>query len=197
MKDIFKTGIVLLLVSLIAALALGMTNEVTKDKIAEQRFMANELAKREVLPTAASFEDVLGEPLDNLRYNFEPITEAYLGKDESGNIIGYVFKSTPTGFGGLIEVVTGIDVDGNVTGLRVGSHNETPGLGAKAKDIAFYSQYAGKSASTEIGTSKTAATGNDIQAITGATISSVAISDGANASIDAFNWILENGGIGN
>lgn len=197
MKDIFKTGIVLLLVSLIAALALGMTNEVTKDKIAEQRFMANELAKREVLPTAASFEDVLGEPLDNLRYNFEPITEAYLGKDESGNIIGYVFKSTPTGFGGLIEVVTGIDVDGNVTGLRVGSHNETPGLGAKAKDVAFYSQYAGKSASTEIGTSKTAATGNDIQAITGATISSVAISDGANASIDAFNWILENGGIGN
>lgn len=197
MKDIFKTGIVLLIVSLVAALALGMTNEVTKDKIAEQRFMANELAKREVLPAAASFEDVVGEPLENIKANFQPITEAYLGKDEAGNIIGYVFKSTPTGFGGIIEVVTGIDVDGNVTGLRVGSHNETPGLGAKAKDEAFYVQYAGKSASEMIGTSKTAASGNDIQAITGATISSVAISNGANASIDAFNWILENGGVGN
>lgn len=197
MKEIIKTGIVLLIVSLIAALALGMTNEVTKDKIAEQRFLANELAKRDVLPTAASFEDVTGESLDNLKTNFEPITEAYLGKDEAGNIVGYVFKSTPTGFGGIIEVVTGIDVDGNVTGLRVGSHNETPGLGAKAKDEAFYSQYAGKSASAEIGTSKTAASGNDIQAITGATISSVAISDGANASINAFKWILENGGVGN
>ncbi|HAS73312.1 MAG TPA: electron transporter [Clostridiales bacterium UBA8960] len=197
MKDIIKTGLVLLIVSLVAALALGMTNEVTKDKIAEQRFLANELAKKEVLSIAAVFEDITGENLEMLKDKFQPITEAYLGKDANGDVIGYVFKSTPTGFGGNIEVVTGIDVDGNVTGLRVGSHNETPGLGAKAKDEAFFGQYAGKSAASEIGTSKTSATGNDIQAITGATISSVAISNGANVSIEAFNWIIENGGIGN
>lgn len=197
MKDIIKTGLVLLIVCLVAAFALGMTNEVTKDKIAEQRFLANELAKSEVLSIATTFEDITGTDLDSLIENFQPITEAYLGKDASGEIVGYVFKSTPTGFAGNIEVVTGIDVNGTVTGLRIGSHNETPGLGAKAKDEAFFSQYANKSATSEIGTSKTSATGNDIQAITGATISSVAISNGANASIEAFNWIIENGGIGN
>ena len=197
MKDIIKTGLILLLVSVIAALALGMTNEVTKDKIAEQRYMANEQAKKEVLSSAASFEDITGEDLNSIVEKFEPIKEAYVGLDASGNVIGYVFKSTPTGFGGPIEVVTGIDLNGTVTGLRVGSHNETPGLGAKAKDEAFFGQYADKSAASAIGTSKTAASGNDIQAITGATISSLAVSNGANASVEAFNWILENGGIGN
>lgn len=197
MKQIIKIGLILLLISVVAALALGFTNEITKDRIAEQRFLANELAKKNVLPDAATFEDITGADLDTIIGEFEPVIEAYVGLDASGTAIGYVFKSTPTGFAGPIEVVTGINLEGQVTGLRIGAQKETPGLGAKAKDAPFYEQYTGLSASEPIGVSKTAATGNDIQAITGSTISSVAISDGANASIDAFNWILENGGIGN
>jgi len=196
MKQILKIGIILLLISAIAAFALGFTNEVTKDKIAEQRFLANEQAKKEVLPDAASFSDITGEDLEAIVAKFEPIQEAYVGLDASGTPIGYVFKSIPNGFSGAVVVVTGLSVDEMVTGLRVGSHNETPGLGAKAKDAPFYEQFAGKSSTSPIGVSKTAASGNDIQAITGATISSVAITKGANASIDAFNWILENGGVG-
>lgn len=196
MKQIIKIGLILLLISVVAALALGFTNEITKDRIAEQRFLANELAKKNVLPDAASFVDITGADLDKI-VAFAPVIEAYVGLDASGEAIGYVFKSTPTGFAGPIEVVTGINLEGQVTGLRIGAQKETPGLGAKAKDAAFYEQYTGLSAAEPIGVSKTAAEGNDIQAITGSTISSVAISDGANASIDAFNWILENGGIGN
>ncbi|MDH8678349.1 RnfABCDGE type electron transport complex subunit G [Fusibacter bizertensis] len=197
MKDILKTGLILLVICVIAALGLGLTNEVTKGPIAEQRFLANEQAKKEVLPDAASYADITGEDLESIVSQFNPVTEAYMGLDASGNTIGYVFKSTPTGFGGNVEVVTGISNDGTVTGLRVGSHNETPGLGAKAKDADFYEQYAGKSALDQIGVSKTSSDGNDIQAITGATISSAAITNGANASIDAFNWIIENGGLEN
>ena len=197
MKQIIKIGFILLLISAIAAFALGFTNEVTKDRIAEQRFLANEQAKKDVLPDAASFVDITGEDLEAIVSQFEPITEAYIGLDASGSPIGYVFKSTPNGFSGAVEVVTGVTIDEVVTGLRVGSHNETPGLGAKAKDAQFYDQFTGKSSTSQIGVSKTAASGNDIQSITGATISSVAISNGANASIDAFNWILENGGVGN
>lgn len=197
MKQIFKIGFILLLISAIAAFALGFTNEVTKDRIAEQRFLANEQAKKDVLPDAASFVDITGEDLEAIVSQFEPIIEAYIGLDASGSPIGYVFKSTPNGFSGAVEVVTGVNIDEVVTGLRVGSHNETPGLGAKSKDAQFYDQFTGKSSTSQIGVSKTAASGNDIQAITGATISSVAISNGANASIDAFNWILENGGVGN
>ncbi len=197
MKQILKIGFILLLISSVAAFALGFTNEVTKDRIAEQRFLANEQAKKDVLPEAASFVDITGEDLEAIISQFEPIQEAYVGLDASGAPIGYVFKSAPTGFGGAVVVVTGVNVDEVVTGLRVGSHNETPGLGAKAKDASFYDQFSGKSSTSQIGVSKTEASGNDIQAITGATISSVAISKGANASIDAFNWILENGGVGN
>jgi len=197
MKDILKTGIILLIICVVAALALGLTNEVTKDKIADQRKAANELAKKNVLPVADSFKDIEGDELKNITDNFLPISEAYVGLDASGNIIGYVFKSLPNGFSGAVEVVTGISVDGIVTGLRVGAHKETPGLGAKATDSAYYEQYTGKVTTSPIGVLKTDASGNDIQAITGATISSVAITAGANASIDAFNWILENGGTGN
>lgn len=194
MKDILKTGIILLIIAAVAAVALGLTNEVTKDKIAEQRFLANEQAKKAVLATAATFEDITGEDLDAITSTFAPVTEAYVGLDASGAVVGYVFKSTPNGFSGAIEVVTGVDVNGTVTGLRVGSHNETPGLGAKAKDTAYYEQYNGKLTDSPIGVSKTAASGNDIQAITGATITSVAVTDGANASIEAYKWVLENGG---
>lgn len=197
MKDIFKSGLILLIISFVAAMSLALTNEVTKDKIVEQRTMANELAKKEVLPEATRFEDITGEMALEITENFSPIVESYVGYDASDAVVGYVFKSKPTGFGGPLEVVTGINLNSEVTGLRVGSHLETPGLGAKGTNADYYEQYAGKSATEWIGVSKTAATGNDIQAITGATISSDAITVGANASIDAFQMIIEQGGVGN
>ena len=192
MRDIIKTGIILFVISAVAAFALAMTNEVTKDKIAEQRFLANEQAKKEVLADAASFADVTGDELAAIAATYAPVVEVYSGLDASGNIIGYVFKSTPTGFGGNVEVVTGISVDGLLTGVRIGNHNETPGLGAKAKDAAFYEQYNGKSAEGEIGVAKSNPTETDIQAITGATISSKAITSGVNASINAFHELIGN-----
>jgi electron transport complex protein RnfG len=192
MKDIIKTGLILFIISAIAAFALAMTNEVTKDKIAEQRQMANELAKKQVLSTAASFEDMTGDELAAVTTEFAPVIEVYTGLDSSGNIVGYVFKSTPNGFGGSVEVVTGIDIDGTLTGVRIGNHNETPGLGAKATDPAFYEQYTGMSTDTPIGVAKSNPTETDIQAITGATISSRGITSGVNASIDAFHAINGN-----
>lgn len=197
MKEIFKTGVVLLIICFVAALSLAFTNEITKDKIAEQRMMANELAKKEVLPAAATFQDVDEDLLLELIESYSPIIEAYIGYNDSNEVVGIVFKSTPTAFGGAIEVVTGIELSGEVIGLRIGSHQETPGLGAKAADADFYAQYAGKSTESYIGVSKTAASGNDIQAITGATITSDAVTVGANASIDAFKMIMETGGVGN
>lgn len=197
MRDILKTGIILLIICFIAAMSLAFTNEVTKDRIAEQRMMANELAKKEVLPSADRFEDMTGELLDKVLVDFPPIIEAYIGYDSNDAIIGVVFKSTPTAFGGAVEVITGISMSGEVTGVRIGSHQETPGLGAKAAEEQFFGQYAGKSSETHIGVSKTAASGNDIQAITGATITSNAVTVGTNASIDAFKMLIETGGVGN
>lgn len=194
MKEMIKIGISLLIICSVAAMALSFTNEVTKDKIDEQRQLASEEARKQVLPDAAEFKIVSEDQLKELKAINEIIIEAYAALDTSGTTIGYVFKTTPNGFSGAVEVTTGISVDGTVSGLRVGTHNETPGLGAKATDEAFYSQYAGKVTDSLIGVSKTGASGNDIQAITGATITSKAVSDGANASIDGYKWLVENGG---
>lgn len=197
MKDIIKTGIVLLIIGAVAAVALGLTNEFTYDKIQEQRRIASEQARIAVLPTANTFASATEDEISKISSQFEIVSEAYVGLDASGNVVGYVIKSTPSGFSGEVEVVTGVSLDGLVTGLRVGTHNETPGLGAKATDAAFFDQYTGLSTEAEIGVSKTPASGNDIQAITGATITSAAVTDGANISIQAVKWIVENGGIGN
>ncbi|MBF4694857.1 RnfABCDGE type electron transport complex subunit G [Fusibacter ferrireducens] len=192
MKDIFKTGIILFIICAVAAFALAMTNEGTKDQIALQRQLANDAAKAAVLPSASSFEDLDEAQNAEVSEKFAPVAEGYIGYDADHNIVGYVFKSLPTGFGGAVEVVTGIDVEGTVTGMRMGNHQETPGLGARAKEPLFYEQYNGMSASDHIGVAKSNPTETDIQAITGATISSAAITSGVNASIDAYHFIMGN-----
>ena len=192
MRDILKTGIILFVICVVAAFALAMTNEVTKGPIAMQRELANNAAKVAVLPTANTFEDIDKTQIAEIAEKFAPVSEGYIGYDADHNIIGYVFKSLPTGFGGAVEVVTGIDVNGTITGMRMGNHQETPGLGARAKEPAFYEQYNGMSASGHIGVAKSNPTETDIQAITGATISSAAITSGVNASIDAYHFIMGN-----
>lgn len=192
MRDILKTGIILLIICAVAAFALAMTNEVTKDQIAFQRQLANDAAKAAVLPVATSFKDLDESKVAVIKDKYAPVSEVYVGYDDSDNIVGYVFKSLPVGFGGPVEVVTGISVEGVVTGMRMGNHQETPGLGARAKEPGFYEQYNGKSADGPIGVAKSNPTDTDIQAITGATISSAAITSGVNASIDAYHDVIGN-----
>lgn len=180
MKEIMNLGFKLLLISLIAALSLGFVNEVTKDKIAEQRAIANENARMAVSPDADTFEMVEIEATDTI------VTEAFEAKKGDGTI-GYVFKTMPKGYGGALEVIVGISSEGKISGVRIGSHNETPGLGAKAADEAFYSQYDDMAADQEIGVSKTEKTDVEVRAISGATITSSAVTQGVNEAIKLFN----------
>ena len=75
--------------------------------------------------------------------------------------------------------------------MRIGSHTETPGLGAKATDESFYSQYKSMSANQEIAVSKTEKSDTEIQAISGATITSVAVTKGVNSAIKAFEAYVQ------
>lgn len=195
MKEMIKTGVILLLICAVAALALAFTNAATADKIVEQREIIANKAKQDVLPIAKTFVDLNSELVEGIREAFPVVSEAYIGKDASGEVVGLVFKSLPGGYGGAIEVITGIDLDGAVTGVRMGTHQETPGLGAKGKEPEFYKQYDGKRADAPIEVVKSPPSGNEIQAISGATISSRGITSGVNASGEAYQWILENGGV--
>lgn len=184
MGEIMKLGAKLLLICLVSASLLAVTNEMTKGPIQDQRDAASQAARQEVLATADEFVQVVGDDFAKITESNPGVLEVFIGK-AGGQDVGYVMKTTPTGFGGPVEVITGISLDGKLTGVRVGSHNETPGLGGIITTEGFYGQYAGMVADV-IGVSKTQKSDTEIKAISGATISSRCVTTGVNDSINAF-----------
>ena len=99
---------------------------------------------------------------------------------KDGETVGYCMEVLPSGFGGTLTVVVGINTDGTVAGAKVTSHAETPGLGAKAQaDPTWIPQFAGKPADGSLAVTKD---GSDIVPITGATITSRAVTKAVNTA---------------
>ncbi|MBN2259561.1 MAG: RnfABCDGE type electron transport complex subunit G [Clostridiales bacterium] len=179
MKEIIKLGMILFFISMVAAASLALTYDATIDQIMTQRSIADETARKEVFPAADTFEKASNEKMSELQ-NINPAIADLYYAISGGNVAGYVIKTKPSGFGGSIDVVTGIDTEGTIMGLRVGNHQETPGLGANAKLPYFYEQYEGLTVNSPIKVSKTIPGENEILAISGATITSAAVTDGVN-----------------
>lgn len=189
MKEIVKLGLILLLVCVVAALALAVTNELTKDQIAFQRELASKEARKAILPSAETFKPIDEDKFKEIASKNDKIAEIFAGY-QGDTIVGYTFKTLPSGYGGTVQIMTGIDMEGKITGVRLGNHNETPGLGANAELPYFYSQYENKSTDTEIEVTKVKPTkDNEIQAISGATITSNAVTSGVNMAINTFKEI--------
>ena len=103
-----------------------------------------------------------------------PVKAVYKAAEE-----GYVVETmSPNGFGGALDMMAGVDNDGNVTGIAIISHAETSGLGSKSTDPEWQAQFKGVNGT--IGVTKD---GYQINAITGSTITSRAVCDGVNAAI--------------
>lgn len=184
MKDIIKPAVILLIITAVAAALLGMVSEITAPAIAAQTAKTQSEAMKQVLPNAEEFK--LDESAE-LTGTMVSVNVGYSG----GEICGYVINVRPNGFGGAIDTMVGISSEGTIEGLNILSHAETPGLGAKAKEPAFYEQFAGKvSAPLSVIKAGTPAE-TEIQAITSATITSQAVADGAN---EAYDWFVKNGG---
>lgn len=179
MKQIVTPALRLFIICFVCALCLGVCSEITKEPIAAQAKATQDEAKAAVLPDA-SFEAVEGVPLNGT------VTEVAVGKDSSGNTMGYVVSCTTSSFGGPLEMMVGVDTTGTITGVRILSHADTPGLGALATSPDFYEQYNGMS-----GTLAVDKDGGQVKAITSATITSRAVTVGVN---DALSWVAENGG---
>lgn len=189
MRDIAKLGLILFIITAVSAAILAAANEATVEPIKLAQEKSNNEARQEVLSTATSFEALSKERLDEIAKEDDRVKEIYIGNDESGNIVGYTIKSVSSGYGGELEIITGISVEGKITGMKVVSHSETPGLGANSATPEFQNQFIDKSATASISVSKSAPKENEIQAISGATITSTAVSDGVNVAIEAFNKI--------
>ena len=189
-KDMFKLGLNLLIISAVAALLLALTNSVTASTIAQRNEQANAEARKLVLESAQDFEQVKDVKTDNSKG--VKVSEIYEAKEASGNTVGYTLKVLPSGYGGTIELMVGIDsAKGQVSGINVVSNSETAGLGAKATNPEFSDQYKGKPLE-ELSVLKNGTPGDtEIKAISGATITSTAVTNGVDAAIEVYNNSLK------
>jgi electron transport complex protein RnfG len=167
-----KLILVLFLITAITALALGGVNYITFGLI----------AKRNEERTAEAMKEVL--PADNYRnFGFDGVYEAEQSPGQTG---GFVFEITSTGFGGEIQMVVGINMKREITGVSIVSMSESSGLGDNAKDAEWRAQFIGKSEALSV-----SGDGGVIDALTGATITSRAVVDGVNEALDKFTELME------
>ena len=181
---IIKLAAILFAITFIATLLLTLCNYLTKDRIAELSAQNAEKAKQEVIANA-SFEEV--EIGDDKRALWEKdfAFKAAFKAEKDGEFAGYCINVAPTGFGGAIDMIVGIDKEMNFTGVKIISMAETPGLGAKAQEKSFYGQYSnGKKGELSVVKNNPNPAENEIQAISGATITSKAVTDGANYALE-------------
>ena len=166
MKYILRLTLTLLLITAVVAGLLAFVNELTAGRIDELTRQKAEQAMREVLPA----QDYT--PLDAALP--QGVTEAYRAGDA-----GYVVRVAPNGFGGAIDLMVGVRADGTVNGVAVIAHSETASLGANCTREEFRAQYAGGA-----GPFAVRQDGGTIEALTGATVTSRAVTDGVNAALD-------------
>ena len=178
-KEYLMPTVVLTLICAVISFLLGLTNEATKDKIAENELIAANEARMIVLPGATDFEEETS--LDGA----SDLGEFSFFTETSG--LGYAITTSASGYGGPITVVTGISAQGEVTGVYTLSSSETPGLGKKTEEASFTSQYLGKSAGLTFQVVKNAAASDqEIVAVTGATISSKAVTQAVNQALEIY-----------
>lgn len=198
-STIIKDTLAITVITLVAGLALGIVKDITADPIMEQEIKAKEEAYKEVYANADSFgQIVLGEKeqgkmqsfLQENGYEAQQIDEIMEAKDSAGEPVGYAFTvTTSEGYGGDIRFAMGVQEDGTVKGISILAIGETAGLGMRADTEEFKNQFRDKNVEKFIYT-KTGAKGEEeIDALSGATITTNAMTNGVNAGLCAFQYM--------
>ena len=191
MNEIAKLGIILFIITAIAAGILAFSNDMTKDLIIEVEEAASsgpEVANA-VIPGSVGFEKYDENVIEKIKSENDKFIDLKIGKDENGNITGYAIRtlSPKAGYGGDIEIFLGISPEGEIVGMKVLSLSETPGLGSNVQNPEFQQQYFDKNTDMTIEVTKAEPAENEIVAVAGATISSRSITSAVNNAIDIFN----------
>ncbi|HIW83943.1 MAG TPA: RnfABCDGE type electron transport complex subunit G [Candidatus Dorea gallistercoris] len=190
MNKIIKNTIILTVITLVSGLLLGLVYEVTKEPIARTQEAAKRAAWQEVFPDVAedAFEqidvdgDVAAQVIADL--GIKGSIDEVCAVD--GGDTGYVITATDgEGYGGDIQVTVGITSDGTVSGISFLSISETAGLGMKATESSFYEQYVGVQ-TEQFYVTKDGGEGEPIDAISGATITTRAVTGAVNAALAYF-----------
>lgn len=201
-NKIIKDALALTLITLVAGVALGGVYEITKDPIAKQEAQAKAEAYEQVFTDAAAFEAVemddtltktIRDQLDQEGYKAQSIEEVMRAEDQSGETLGYAFTVvTSEGYGGDIQFSMGVQNDGTLNGISILSIGETAGLGMNADTPAFKDQFVGKQVEKLQYTKNGVTQDDEINAISGATVTTNAMTNGVNAGLCAFR-VMEGG----
>lgn len=188
MKKIIKNTLILTIITVVAGLCLGLVYEITKKPIADSQEKAKKEAWQAVFPGADLSEfkqidvdqDVADKVISDLGVNATIDEVCTVGEE------GYVVTATDgDGYGGDIQITVGIQKDGTISGISFLSISETAGLGMNAQKPAFYEQYVGKQ-TDKFYVSKDGGEGEPIDAISGATFTSRAVTGAVNAALGYF-----------
>ncbi len=176
--SILRLGITLMIIGLIAAIGLGFTYAVTKSKIEAYDKEVEAKAALAAMPGLKSVNELKEDPALEKKVKKVEGIEKVFASDK-----GYVFKVVMKGYGGPLALAVGVGLDGKVKGVAVISSKETVGLGAKVLEAGNLKRWVGKSGSDKL------MVGQDIQAVTGATITTKAVSREVKHALDAFGRI--------
>lgn len=162
-NSIFKIGINLAIACFLSGAVIAGVYAVTAPVAAQESVKQKNKAMHELVPEAQDFRAVPGK------------ADWYVA-EKDGKVVAYVVPAASKGYGGTIKMVTAVAPDGRVLDYKILAHNETPGLGDRAAQPAFRQQFAGKTPD-QLVVVKTP-TDKNIQALTGATITSRAVTQG-------------------
>lgn len=186
MNDMIRMGTFLFIITAIAGVLLAFTENLTSPLIGENRIKKLEEARREVLPEAKSFTNVeLKDPANGQTLQY------VAGFKENGQLAGVVLNCSPKGYAGPIEMVLGLDSQGKISGVKILSQKETPGLGTKLADPVFLEPFKKVINEKPAPIFRVKKDGGDIDAITAATISSRAFCTGIREGMSAFGKLKD------
>lgn len=201
-NELVKNTVILTVITLISGLLLGTVYEITKGPIAAEEEKTKKAAWQSVFNDASDFaeQEFTAEEsasvLSEAGYPDQDIDSVVSASGGSGEALGYVIGVVShEGYGGDISLSVGIRNDGTVNGFEILSISETAGLGMRADTEEFKSQFRGKQVESFAYTKAGAAAENEIDALSGATITTNAVTNGVNAAIAYFNSL--EGGNGN
>ena len=192
MKKIIKDTLALALITVIAGIALGAVYMITKEPIEKQNEKTKIAAYNAVFSDLDTYEEYkdaesLSKVLKENGFNAVDVNEVVYAYNSKGEDLGMIITVTDKeGYGGNIKMTVGIDVTGTITGLEILEISETAGLGMKAADKSFRNQYVGINADEVVYTKSGKTQNNEIDAISSATITTKAVTDGVNGAITIF-----------
>ena len=165
--------LVLLLICLVAGALLGWVHDLTAPVAEANEQEKARLIYEELVPDAESFEE--------LNCSVEGCTAALAAQDAQGNTVAYVIVAQSKGYGGQVPIAVAFGPEGNVLSITAMANDETPGLGTKVANESYIGQYVDQPAQP--------LTADDVDLISGATISSKAVLAAFNCAVEAYEEV--------